>query len=170
MKNISIAVLLTLFSIVGYAQEQTFGFSGSTFSGSGISYKYKLDERYEIKTSGFIFGRKTSAEESFSYNLGAEVQRNLHQTYLTRFYSLLGLSYWDDKTLSPTYDNLGSLTGLNSISRTRDLQLGTGIGVEVTLLENISINTDAGFKYQKSLINGDYQIGFGFGVGLGYAF
>ncbi|MEQ1532569.1 MAG: hypothetical protein HOO97_01550 [Sideroxydans sp.] len=170
MYKLIIAFLTLALSCTAQANEQTFGFSASTFSGSGFSYKRKLDENYQVKASGFMFGSKTSGSESFSYNLGCEAQRNLHQANLTRFYGLLGLSYWDDKTTSPAYDSLGNLTGQSMVSRTREMQLGTGIGVEVTLLENISINADAGFKYQKSLNNGDYQVGFGLGAGLGYTF
>jgi opacity protein-like surface antigen len=167
------------------------GFSYSTVSGAGLTYQYAIDPYYRLKTSGFLFwdeNTESEQEDILSYNIGAEFQRTLHRTKVTRLYALTGGQYYYNRTRGG-YTMFGSLVGDKSANEIelKTIAFGVGMGLEIFAWKNISLNADGNYYFEQTdktsirptspsdptLITREdraRRVRFGFGIGIGYAF
>ncbi len=153
------------------------GFAASMISGYGLSYAYNLDNLHEIELTGSVFGEggNENGNDTRSYvvaTLGGEFQRNFHVGRSSRFYGLIGGSYWSDRTTynysyqGPTNSNEDAIT------------IGLAIGLEFTFSSRLLLNCEGGYLYRyttktgsfQNSTNSSYSLGFGVGCGIYYAF
>lgn len=153
------------------------GFAASMISGYGLSYAYNFDNLHEIELTGSVFGEggNRNGNDTRSYvvaTLGGEFQRNFHVGRSTRFYGLIGGSYWLDRTTDnysyqgPTNSNEDAIT------------IGLAIGLEFTIGSRLLLNFEGGYLYRYTTktgsfqngTNSSYSLGFGAGGGIYYAF
>ncbi len=102
-----------------------FGASISGFSGSGLTYRIRIGDNYNIKTAGyFIYSDKDSKvtdDEVTKYSFGLEYQHNFFTKKYILFYSCLGADYVYDSEPKAGYNNI----------ETRTFQTGAGFGIDL---------------------------------------
>lgn len=155
----------------------SFGISGSSITGPGISYRYNFDNNYYIKTVGFLYYTESNDLRSdFNSFIGIELQKNFIQAQNSRFYGFAGTSYWYGKSID-TYTSGGITTTTITIDAT--INIGTGFGFELSVWEHFAVNFDfgvqyAGISYSTNSTDSYYRAhsraGMGGGLGFSYQF
>lgn len=165
-------------NIFAQDSKHTIGLSASFISGVGLSYKYKVNEDWAIKSNSLIVlntqGCCDSGKYSF-FDIGSELQFNFHRTNWTRIYFLAGGSYWfvrneyEDK-IYPKNPQEEPFTQIEKNSY-NSFTIGSSLGIELILLKHISFNIDFGYHYLLHLNKfDDNEFGIGLGIGIGYTF
>ena len=200
-KNIlTIVAVLCLSTFTSLSQTENvfyrnaIGLTASMISGSGLAYRYSFNERFAWKVAGFIFynettsnqdhrnGMYTTYDDNFLiYNLGTEFQLTFYRSEDVRLFGLVGINYiYDlDEYRYPTPDV--NFSDYDQIERT--VGTGIGVGIEVSLTDQLMFNVDGGYMYRYYREELNYQSNFrqsgitesrgtrfGAGIGISYAF
>ncbi|MFN8361013.1 MAG: hypothetical protein U0264_13950 [Candidatus Kapaibacterium sp.] len=154
------------------------GISGSSITGFGVAYRYNFDNQWYAKTVGALYYTEDSDSRSDFYSfIGLELQRNFIQTPSTRLYGFAGTSYWYNMSES-SYTSAGVTTVYTSKEHT--MNIGAGVGFELSIWEHFGVNFDFGFQYAgiqhpsttttESSLRSSSRSGMGGGIGFGYQF
>ena len=154
------------------------GFSASTMSGVGLNLLHFFDDKVGARLVLGAYYSETSANQWYFYNsTGLEVQYNVYETKIARFYPLMGLNfrYTEDKYLKnkSQFDKI-----------TRNYTLGVGWGIELLIARLVAIHGEVGYHFIRHA-QYNYDVNFksqdldfieknikflGFGVGASVAF
>lgn len=156
------------------------GFAASMFTGYGLSYAGYLGKGYWVEGTGSIYGSGGSNGSDFTSTLGFELQKDMYSSRDFRFYALLGASYWYDMNeYSDTY-YVGPNYETRTYSRYESNYIASlAIGFEFAIVRHLNFNIEGGYRYQVNKFKTSdtytykrdgYDIGFGVGAGLYYAF
>ncbi|MCC7430766.1 hypothetical protein IT568_07995 [bacterium] len=180
MKNLIFALVFTLCAgnLFGQDSKHTIGMSASSTSGVGLSYKYRIDKDWSVKTNSLIVlnapGCCDSGEFSF-FDVGSELQFNLYRTKWLRLYLLAGGSYWFienryEETIYPEDPNAQPISRIDK-DIYHNLTIGNFLGIELIAFRHICFNVDFGHFYYAELTNlKSNEFGIGVGIGFGYTF
>ncbi len=180
MRNLVFVLFFGLLTsnLVAQSPKHTIGLSASFASGVGLSYKYKIDKDWSVKTNSFIMlnaqGCCDSDEFSF-FDVGSELQFNLLQNNWSRLYLLVGGSYWfiENKYEEVTYSEIPNTQPTRELGKDiyHNLSIGNSLGLELIAFKHISFNVDFGYFYLMELMNPkNNELGIGMGIGIGYTF
>jgi hypothetical protein len=138
------------------------GFGFSTFSGSGLTFLYRLSEENRIKSHLFYIMHSSDRNKNLNCSTGLEWQRNLHVGRSMRSYYLIGASIYAG--VSGEHGNLewDSLDGI--------FFLGPGIGFEFYITEKTVLSFTFGLQYSKQIKTSGYGITPGGGIDIAYGF
>lgn len=165
----------------------TFSISGSTTSGSGISYRAGINQDFYAKVSGLLYFNESSEsyDNFFYYNVGGELQRNLYASRSTRFYLLAGANYIYDRNSVSRYiytPEVGSSYEEDYRRIEKTIRGGIGAGFEVLGWKHLSFTIDGAYNlYNTDItytgdVDPDLKPGYdrggmlGGGISIGYAF
>lgn len=160
------------------------GFAASMFTGYGLSYAGFLGKGYWVEGTASIYGSAGSSNyndgSDFTSTLGLELQKDLYTSRDFRFYALLGASYWYDmyESESSTYIN-GQSVRYTYARYESNYIASLAFGFEFSIVRHLNFNVEGGYLYKTnkykttdtySYRRDGYDIGFGVGAGLYYAF
>ncbi len=180
----SVLVLLLTASFLSAAptdstavMHHSIGISGSSITGLGVFYRYNLDNQWYAKAVGALYYTEDSDQrKDFVSFIGFEIQRNFVQTSSTRLYGFVGTSYWYDRS-DYTYTSSGTTTVSVNVQNT--VNIGAGVGFELSIWKNFGVNFDFGFQCagirhpitpSGSTYRDGSRSGMGGGIGFGYQF
>jgi len=138
------------------------GFGFSTYSGSGLTFLYRLSEKNRIKSHLFYIMHSSDRNKYQNCSIGLEWQRNLHVGRSMRSYYLIGTSIYAG--VSSKYGNL-DWDSMNGI-----IFLGPGIGFEFYITEKTVLSFTFGLQYSKQINDSGYGITPGGGIDIAYGF
>lgn len=146
-------LVIILFSIGAWAGSHSAGVSISTFSGTGISYSYRISKLYDLNLTGFPIFLQDSEEdqEEMILNFGASLNYNYFRKEKFEFYLSLGASYWYQQRseIEITIIDLREFRNeVYDINRVFNLGLANGISYKIT--NNFKLNFELGLQNQLS--------------------
>lgn len=182
-----ILIFIYLLSILNLQakSENELGLSFSSLSGAGINYNRELNSKFNLELNSFYFylGNNPPKVYDTYFNIGGEFQYNIFKNSYNRFYSFIGLSYWNinqNYVIQIPVVN-GSPKEESKIKSHSILNYGFGVGNEFRVLNDFSLSFSILYQFQNlknSSLNNfldrnpkkDFYQGFGFGVSFRYKF
>lgn len=159
------------------------GFAASMFTGYGLSYAGHLGKGYWLEGTASIYGSAGSNYSNGSElitTLGVELQKDLYKSNDFRFYGMFGASYWYEMN---EYQNSEYINGKNvtvtSSNHESNYLASLALGFEFSIVRHLVFNAEGGYLYKVNKFKNTYSysyrrdgydIGFGVGAGLYYAF
>lgn len=148
-----------------HLRHSVIGVSASSIAGMGLSYKYAFNDFFHWRIAGIALPTQSGNQTQIYSNIGTDIQFNIFNTVISknaslRSYIAPAISYWQQT---------GSI--YNSYAQ---WATGVTLGLEIVLVERVSIHGELGFGYYGYIYNNsnttDYYTPIAGGIGIGLLF
>lgn len=155
----------------------TIGAEASMLTGSGIMYKRKIADGFQLKIAGVPYYNETEYNKDIFVTVGGQMQFDVVRYPYLRGYLLLGGAYHYDNTTYYNYDTT------SSEQYDKGFSSGLGFGAETRLYRQLCLhgefsvgyyntnkNYNSSYLYSPTRTGFQRTITFGVGFGIGFMF
>jgi len=150
-----------------HLRHSVIGVSASSIAGMGLSYKYAFNDFFHWRIAGIALPSRSSGQANTYSNIGTDIQFNIFNAVVSknvffRSYIAPAISYWQQ-------------TGSFYINYS-EIHTGATLGVEMVIVERVSIHGEFGFVFYYYTNSGyyssnnDYNTNLAGGIGIGLLF